>query len=49
MRGEFAAVRSDSAGIRADMITQLRWIMGGMGGAVLALLLAMLGAVFAIR
>ena len=32
-----------------EMHTQFRWVMGGIGGAVLAILLAIVGAVAAIR
>jgi len=35
--------------LRSDMHTNFRWVMGGMGGALLATLLAIIGAVFAIR
>lgn len=47
MRSEFVAVRSDAAGIRADMNTQFRWVMGGIGSAALAILIAVLAAILA--
>src|SRR5688572_15665438 len=42
VRGEFSSVRGDSAEIRAEMNTQFRWIMGGIGSAALAILVAIL-------
>ena len=51
MRGEFSAIRQEfyreSSGIRAEMNTQFRWIMGGIGGAALAILVAVLAAILA--
>ena len=41
-RGEFSSIHADSARIRADMNTQFRWLMGGIGGAALAILVAIL-------
>ena len=48
-RAEANALRSEMtagfAAMRQEMQTHFRWMMGGLGGAVLAILLAMLSAV----
>jgi hypothetical protein len=57
VRGEFAAVRGEMhtgfavlrSEMRGEMHTQFRWIMSGIGSTALAILLAILGAVLALR
>jgi hypothetical protein len=44
-RGEFCSIRTDSTAMRAEMNTQFRWIIGSIGSAALAILVAVLAAV----
>jgi hypothetical protein len=44
-RVEFCSIRTDSTEMRAEMNTQFRWIMGSIGSAALAILVAVLAAV----
>jgi hypothetical protein len=39
----FSEVRTEISDLRAEMSTQFRWVMGGIGGAVLAAVAATLG------
>jgi hypothetical protein len=43
MDAGFVEVRGELKDIREEMHTQFRWVMGGIGGAVLAILIAMFG------
>lgn len=43
MDAGFAEVRGEFKSVRSDMHTQFRWVMGGIGGALLTLLIAMFG------
>ena len=47
MRSESAAVRGEFAAMRAEMSTQFRWILGSIGSAALAILIAVLTAMLA--
>ena len=48
MERRFESVDHAIRSVGSEMHTQFRWIMGGIGGAVLAILLAIVGAVAAI-
>lgn len=48
MERRFESVDSAFRALGTEMHTQFRWVMGGIGGAVLAILLAIVGAVAAI-
>ena len=43
MDAGFAEVRGEFKSVRSAMHTQFRWVMGGIGGALLTLLIAMFG------
>ena len=43
MDAGFIEVRGELKDIRAEMHTQFRWVIGGIGGAVLTILVAMFG------
>ena len=45
LKGGFSEVRAEVGGLRAHMDNQFRWIMGGLGAATLAVLVAVLAAV----
>jgi hypothetical protein len=47
MQVGFSEMRSESAGIRGEMNTQFRWIVGSIGSAALAILVAVLAAILA--
>jgi len=51
MRAEFSAVRrefgAEGSGIRGEMNTQFRWIMGGIGGATLTIIVTAVAAILA--
>jgi hypothetical protein len=49
MERRFESVDNAIRSMGTEMHTQFRWVMGGIGGAVLAILLAIVGAVAAIR
>ena len=50
MQGGFGALRAEihaeSANLRAEMQTQFRWLLGGLGGVVLAVLVAIATGAF---
>ena len=49
MEGRFESVDNAFRSMGTEMHTQFRWVMGGIGGAVLAILLAIVAAVSALR
>ena len=43
MDAGFSEVRAEFKSMRTEMHTQFRWVMGGIGGALLTILIAMFG------
>jgi len=43
MDAGFIEVRGEFKAIRAEMHSQFRWVLGGIGGAVLTIIVAMFG------